>query len=111
MNILLSALTALAILAGAMAPASGETAQTSQPADTIGDIKELAQALRAGGHDSWGESDALGGSRSEELRDYTAMTDRSLSPWDDDKQSLPLFSGFMNPPPAYAPLPHLSAAA
>jgi hypothetical protein len=110
MNIRLSAFIALAILARAMAPASGETAQTSQPADAIGDIKGLAQALRAGGHDSWGESDALGGFRPNELRDYTAMTDSS-QPWDDDKQSLPLFSGFMNPPPAYAPSPHLSAAA
>jgi hypothetical protein len=111
MNIFLSAFIALAILAGAMAPASGETAQTSQPADAIGDIKGLAQALRVGGYDSWRESDALGGSHSKELRDYTAMTDSSPSPWGDDRQSLPLFSGFMNPPPAYALSPHISGAA
>jgi len=33
-----------------MAPTSAETAQTSQPRNTIGNITELAQALRAGGH-------------------------------------------------------------
>jgi Neuraminidase (sialidase) len=90
-----------------MAPAPWETVQTSQPAGAIGDIKGLAQALRADEHDSWGQSDALGESRSKELRDYTAMTDISPSPWGDDEQSLPLFSGFMNPPPACAPSPHL----
>jgi phosphohistidine phosphatase SixA len=50
MNSILSAFITLAILAGVMAPASAETAQTFQPGNTIGDIKELAQALRAGGH-------------------------------------------------------------
>ena len=50
MKTIVSALITLAILAGAVAPASAETAQSSQPADTIGDIEGLAQALRAGGH-------------------------------------------------------------
>jgi len=50
MKSILSAFVSLAILTGAMAPTSAETAQTSQPRNTIGDIKELAQALRAGGH-------------------------------------------------------------
>jgi hypothetical protein len=110
MKTLLSAFITLAILTRAIAPAPAETAQTSQLTDTIGDIKGLAQALRAGGHVSWGESQELGGLRSKELRGYTAVTGSSASPWDDDGQSLPLFSGFMNPPPAYAPSPHLSAA-
>jgi phosphohistidine phosphatase SixA len=50
MKSILSAFVSLAILTGAMAPACAETAQTSQPRNTIGDIKQLAQALRAGGH-------------------------------------------------------------
>jgi phosphohistidine phosphatase SixA len=50
MKPILSAFITLAILAGVMAPASAETAQTSQPTSTIGDTKELALALRAGGH-------------------------------------------------------------
>jgi hypothetical protein len=50
MKPILSAFITLAILAGAMAPASAETAQTSQPKSTVGDTKELAQALRAGGN-------------------------------------------------------------
>jgi hypothetical protein len=110
MKTLLSAFITLAALAGTMALAPAETAQTSQPTDTIGDIKGLAQALRAGGHVSWAEFQALGGLRCKELQDYTAVTGSSASAWDDDGQSLPLFSGFMNPPPPYAPSPHLSAA-
>src|SRR6202521_4759331 len=50
MKTILSAFITLAILAGAVAPASAETAQSSQTTDSIGDIKGLAQALRAGGH-------------------------------------------------------------
>ena len=50
MKSILSAFVSLAILTGAMAPACAETAQTSQPRNTIGDIKQLARALRAGGH-------------------------------------------------------------
>jgi phosphohistidine phosphatase SixA len=50
MKSILSAFVSLAILTGAMAPTCAETAQTSQPRNTIGDIKQLAQALRAGGH-------------------------------------------------------------
>jgi phosphohistidine phosphatase SixA len=50
MKPILSAFITLAILAAVMAPASAETAQTSQPTSTIGDTKELALALRAGGH-------------------------------------------------------------
>jgi hypothetical protein len=110
MKTLLSAFITLAILAGAMTPAPGETRQTSQPTDTIEHIKGLAQALRAGGQVSWREFPALGGSRSKELRDYTAMTGSTASPWGDNGQSLPLFSGFMNTPPVYAPSPYLSAA-
>jgi phosphohistidine phosphatase SixA len=50
MKTILSAFITLAIVAGAVAAASVEAAQSSQPTDTIGDIKELAEALRAGGH-------------------------------------------------------------
>jgi phosphohistidine phosphatase SixA len=50
MKTIVSAFITLALLAGAVAPASADTAQSSQPADTIGDIEGLAQALRAGGH-------------------------------------------------------------
>jgi phosphohistidine phosphatase SixA len=50
MKIILSAFITLAILAGAVAPAIAEAAQSSQLTNTIGDIKGLAQALRAGGH-------------------------------------------------------------
>jgi broad specificity phosphatase PhoE len=50
MKTIVSALITLAILAGAVASASAETAQSSQPADTIADIEGLAQALRAGGN-------------------------------------------------------------
>jgi phosphohistidine phosphatase SixA len=50
MNTIVSALITLTILASAAAPASAETAQSSPPTNTIGEIKGLAQALRAGGH-------------------------------------------------------------
>jgi phosphohistidine phosphatase SixA len=50
MNTIFSALVTLAILAGAVAPVSAQTAQSSQPMGSIGDTKKLAEALRAGGH-------------------------------------------------------------
>jgi phosphohistidine phosphatase SixA len=50
MKTIVSALITLTILASAAAPASAETAQSSPPMNTIGDIKGLAQVLRAGGH-------------------------------------------------------------
>jgi phosphohistidine phosphatase SixA len=50
MKTIVSAFIALAILAGGVAAAAAQTAQSSQPSETIGDIKGLAQALRAGGH-------------------------------------------------------------
>jgi hypothetical protein len=74
MKTILSAFITLALVAGAMIPASVETVQTSQTTDTIGGINGLGQAL--------------------------------ASPWGDDEQSLPLFSGFMNPPPADALSPY-----
>jgi hypothetical protein len=84
--------------------------QTSQPRHMIGDIKGLAKALPAGGHISRGEFQASGGSRFIALQDYAAISGNSASPWGDDVQSLPLFSGFMNPPPAYAPSPYSKLA-
>ena len=50
MNTIFSALVTLAILVGAVVPASAQTAQSSQPTGSIGDTKKLAEALRAGGH-------------------------------------------------------------
>jgi phosphohistidine phosphatase SixA len=50
MKTIVSALITLTILASAAAPASAETAQSSPSTNTIGEIKGLAQALRAGGH-------------------------------------------------------------
>ena len=49
MKTILSAFVTLAILAG-VAPASAQTAQSSQPTASIGGTKGLAEALRAGGY-------------------------------------------------------------
>jgi phosphohistidine phosphatase SixA len=49
MKAILSAFVTLAILAG-VAPASAETAQSSQPTDPISATQRLAETLRAGGH-------------------------------------------------------------
>jgi len=49
MKAILSAFVALAILAG-VAPATAQTAQSSQPPGLSSDTEGLAQALRAGGH-------------------------------------------------------------
>ena len=49
MNIILSAFLAAAILAG-VAPASGQSVQSSQPIGSIASTEALAEALRAGGH-------------------------------------------------------------
>src|SRR6476619_4628826 len=50
MKTMLSAFITLAIFAGAVAPASAETAQSSQPTSSIAGTQRLAEALRAGGH-------------------------------------------------------------
>ena len=48
MKFILSAFVTLAILAG-VAPVSAQTTQGAQPGASMGDPKELAEALRAGG--------------------------------------------------------------
>jgi phosphohistidine phosphatase SixA len=50
MKTILAACLGLAMLAGAAAPAAAQTAQSSQTAQASGDINQLAQTLRAGGH-------------------------------------------------------------
>jgi len=50
MKIIPSALVSLALLAAALAPASGEPVQSHGSTDSILNTKELAQALRAGGY-------------------------------------------------------------
>ena len=47
MRTILSALTILAIVAGAVTPAAAETSQTT---DSVGDVRRLAQELRSGGY-------------------------------------------------------------
>jgi phosphohistidine phosphatase SixA len=50
MKTMLSAFITLVIFAGAVAPASAETAQSSQPTSSIAGTQRLDEALRAGGH-------------------------------------------------------------
>jgi broad specificity phosphatase PhoE len=47
MRTILSALTILAIVAGAVTPAAAETSQTT---DSVGDVRRLAQELHSGGY-------------------------------------------------------------
>ena len=50
MRTILSALTILAIVTGALTPAAAETTQSSQATDSVGDVRRLAQELRSGGY-------------------------------------------------------------
>src|SRR5262245_30290408 len=50
MRTILSALTFLAIVAGAVIPSAAQTAQSSQATDSVGDVRRLAQELRSGGY-------------------------------------------------------------
>jgi broad specificity phosphatase PhoE len=50
MKIIPTALVSLALLAGALTPASAQPAQNHRPAGSIGDVREVTQALHAGGY-------------------------------------------------------------
>jgi hypothetical protein len=110
MKTLLSAFITLAILVGAMALASAEDGSHLSTQGQDRRHQGARPGAARGRACFMGRIPGLGASRSKGLRDYTAMTGSSASSWGDDGQSLPLFSGFMNPPPAYAPSPYLSAA-